>query len=138
MSLLDRIDGPLTPWLLIAWGASLAVAAVLAHHAGAIDERRTWEAREAKASAAAAQAVAAEIKAAAAASIAIAGELRTAAVAIASNRERTRVIVREVTHAVDADQNLAVRLPGDVVHLRREQSAASAATASVPRRDPRE
>ncbi len=138
MSLLDRITGSLTPWLLLVWIASLSGAAVIANHAGALAERRTWEAREAKASAAAAQSVASEIKAAAAASIAIAGELRTAAVAIASNRERTRVIVREVIHAVDADPNLAVRLPGDVVRMRREQSAASAAAAAGPRRDPRE
>lgn len=123
------------PWALAAWLASLAAAGAWGWHLGAADVRAQWQAAQAQQDAAAAQALAAEIRAAAATAADIAGTLRDTAAAIASTRERTRVIVREVSHAVHADPTLsAARLPAAVVQLRREQVEASAAAADAARR----
>lgn len=123
------------PWALAAWLASLAAAGACGWHRGAADVRAQWQAAQAQQDAAAAQALATEIRAAAATAADIAGTLRDTAAAIASTRERTRVIVREVSHAVHADPSLsAARLPAAVVQLRREQVEASAAAADAARR----
>lgn len=123
------------PWALAAWLASLGGAGAWGWHQGAADVRTQWRAAQAQQDAAAAHALATEIRAAAATAADIAGTLRDTAAAIASTRERTRIIVREVSHAVHADPSLsAARLPADVVRLRREQVEASAAAADAARR----
>ncbi len=120
------------PWALAVWLASLAAAGAWGWHTGAGQVRAQWQAAQAQQDADAAQALATEIREAAATAADIAGTLRDAAASIAATRERTRVIVREVSHAVHADPTLsAARLPADVVQLRHEQVEASTAAAAV-------
>lgn len=123
-------------WALAAAGLAIALcgAGMTGWHYGAAHVRAQWALARAQRDATDAKALAAEIKSAAATGLQIASVLRDAAAAIPATRERTRVIVREVSHAVDADPNLAARLPADVVRLRREQSDESARIAAESRR----
>lgn len=126
---------PVIPLWIRVGAVVIAIASAFGygHHQGSESQLKTCNQDKDRANAAAATELVKEFRAAATTTLQIANALRDVAVAMASTRERTRIIVREVSNAVDASPNLAVPMPDIVRVLRDEQYRASAAAEADAR-----